>query len=78
MENHELPYKINEKYSHELCDIYNILSQLKNNRVYDITNCQSDGFLSTHIDKLEKELNSLLNKIQYGKDSIEDLFFQVK
>ncbi|EHK2345812.1 hypothetical protein N2W29_001798 [Clostridium perfringens] len=76
MENNKLPYELKEKYSHELCDIYNILSQLKNNRVYDITNCQSDGFLSTHIDKLEKELNSLLNKIQYGKDGITESFFK--
>ncbi|WP_317411981.1 hypothetical protein [Clostridium baratii] len=74
MENNKLPYEIKEKYSYELNEINNILNQLQSGRVYDLTNVQGDGFISTHIVKLKKELNSLLNKIQNGKDSVDAIF----
>lgn len=74
MENNKLPYKIKEKYSYELNEIEYILNQLQAGRVYDLTNVQSDGFISTHIKKLREEFYSLLNKIQNDKDSADAIF----
>lgn len=74
METNKLPYEIKEKYSYELNEIHNILNQLESGRVYDLTNVQGDGFISTHTKKLKKEIASLLTKIQNGTDSKDEIF----
>ena len=63
---------IANKYSDELLEIQNKLQQLKDKRVYEISNAGCDGFLANNIEQLEKMINKLLNKIEYGKDSISD------
>ena len=68
----KLDYKIGEKYSIEISKIKEILNNLENNRVYDITGVQSDGYLTTNIDKLKNELIELLSKIQTNAPSTEE------
>ena len=71
----KLSYNIKDKYSFELNEIGDILTQLKNGRIYELTNDKMDGYIYTNVDKLEKKLNLLLNKIQNGKDGFEAEFF---
>ncbi|MGN1304227.1 MAG: hypothetical protein ACI4YB_04235 [Oscillospiraceae bacterium] len=64
----KLPYSIKDEYSAELNNISNRLAQLKNGRVYELSNAKMDGFLYTNIEKLEKDIYDLLFKIQTGKE----------
>lgn len=61
-----------DRYSHEINEIKNRLIQLENGKVYDLTNCKGDGYLSTHIQKLESQLNELLLKIEFDKPGIQE------
>lgn len=63
-----------KRYSSEINDIRNELQLLKNNRVYEISGAQSDGYLSTRATKLEEKISKLLYKIEYNKDGIADEF----
>ena len=67
----KLSYDIQKEYGHELNKIANILGQLKEGRVYEITRIKMDGSLAHNIDLLETELNQLLSKIQNGRDGFE-------
>lgn len=71
----KLPYNIKDEYSFELNEIGDILSQLKEGKIYELTNVKMDGFIYTNVDKLEKKLNLLLGKIQNGKEGFESEFF---
>jgi len=64
----KLNYEIKKEYSHELNEIANILRQLRNGRIYEISNAKMDGYLATNVDKLEQEISELLSKIQNGKN----------
>ena len=64
----KLNYSIKEEYSHELNEIGNKLKQLKDGRVYELSNAKMDGFLSTNVQKLESEICELLSKIQNGNE----------
>ena len=66
--------EIRKKYSHELHDIKNKLDQLRNGRVYEISNVKSDGYISTNIDQLEKSIANLLSKVENGEDSFLEFF----
>lgn len=61
----KLPYSIKDEYSAELNNISNRLTQLKNGRVYELSNAKMDGFLYTNI---EKDIYDLLFKIQSVKE----------
>lgn len=45
---------IANKYSDELSDIQNKLQQLKDRRVYEISNVPSDEYLATNVQQLKK------------------------
>lgn len=60
----KLDYKIEERYTSELADIASRLDKLRNGRVYELSNVQSDGFIATNVDKLKDQVNKLLGKIQ--------------
>lgn len=49
----KLDYKINERYTNELLDIASRLQRLKDGKVYELTNVQSDGFIGTNVDQLK-------------------------
>ncbi len=66
--------KLEKKYSHELHDIKSKLDQLRNGRVYEISNVKSDGYISTNIDQLEKSIANLLSKVENGEDSFLEFF----
>ena len=68
---------VTDKYSHELLEIKNKLSQLENGRVYEFSKAQMDGYLATNVKQLEKMIAKLLYKIEYGKDSVEDQFSEI-
>lgn len=68
----ELNYEIVEKYSNELCAIYNKLQQLESGRVYELTEAKMDGYLSTNAQQLREMICDLLCKIQEGKDGIKE------
>lgn len=65
---------VSGKYSHELLEIKNKLTQLENGRVYELSKAPMDGYLANNIKQLEKMIAQLLNKIEHGKDSVEDQF----
>ena len=70
-----------ERFSFELHDIEDRLQQLKDGRVYEITNLRSDGHISTHAKKLEQMIVQLLLKIEGKSPTISDtleLFFSDK
>lgn len=63
---------IENRFSKELNDIRNKLTQLKNGRVYEISRATMDGYLATNIEQLEKMIDELINKIEYGKKSFSE------
>ncbi|MFT4413884.1 hypothetical protein ACLM5H_08500 [Fredinandcohnia humi] len=65
------------KYSHEILEIKNKLQQLENKRIYEISNVQSDGYLSTNITQLKKMIAGLIYKIEYGKESVDEQFTEI-
>lgn len=70
----KLPYKIKERYSTELNNIQEILTNMENGNIYGYNGnvCRMDGTLQHNSQKLRKEIASLLSKIENGSDSIED------
>lgn len=60
-----------KKYSNEIEYINEILCNLYKGRIYgfDGNNSKQDGSLQTNIVKLTRQLNILLNKIEFEKDS---------
>lgn len=63
---------IKEKYSRELEDIDYILRNLEKGRYYEKTGAKMDGALATNIQSLRKNINELIEKIEYDEDSIKD------
>ena len=70
----KLDYKINERYTNELLDIASRLQRLKDGKVYELTNVQSDGFIATNVDKLKDQVNKLLGKIQNDGQANDEIF----
>ncbi|MBC3901117.1 hypothetical protein GH811_15985 [Acetobacterium malicum] len=60
-----------KKYSNEIEYINEILGNLYKGRIYgfDGNNSKQDGSLQANIIKLTRQLNILLNKIEFEKDS---------
>lgn len=69
---------IRGRFAGEISEIDYILTNLENGRVAEISNYGGDGSIAHNVKKLRKELNDLLNKIQYDKDSaleeVDELF----
>lgn len=65
-------------YSFELNEIWNKLDQLRKNRVYELSNLKSDGFLGTNADQLEHMIKELLYKIENGEQSILEELLRTK
>ncbi|CAK6470818.1 hypothetical protein BFRIG_00800 [Peribacillus frigoritolerans] len=65
---------IPEKYSREIQEIGNKLRDLENNRIYELSGAQMDGYLNTNVLQLKKMLSRLLNKIDNQSPSINDEF----
>ncbi|MFD1130563.1 hypothetical protein ACFQ3J_20675 [Paenibacillus provencensis] len=57
------PLGIAKKYSREIQDIGNKLTDLENGRIYEKTGAQMDGYLTTNIQQLRKMLTELISKI---------------
>jgi hypothetical protein len=70
----KLDYKIEERYTSELADIASRLDKLRNGRVYELSNVQSDGFIATNVDKLKDQVNKLLGKIQNDGQANDEIF----
>ncbi len=62
----KLSYNLKEEYSHEVGEMANTLRQLKTGRIYELSGAKMDGYLSTNIEKLEKQIGELLSLIQNG------------
>lgn len=63
---------ITKKYSREIQNINNKLRDLENNRIYELTDYQQDGYLATNIQQLRTMLNELLSKIDNQSPSTND------
>ncbi|EJR24621.1 hypothetical protein [Bacillus cereus] len=63
---------VKNAYSTEVLEIKNKLNQLESGRIQEISHAGMDGSLAHNIQALRKMLNDLFNKIEYGKDSIDD------
>jgi len=70
----KLDYKIEERYTSELADIASRLDKLRNGRVYELSNVQSDGFIATNVDKLKDKENRFLGKFQNGGKANDEIF----
>ena len=70
----KLDYKIEERYTSELADIASRLDKLRNGRVYELSNVQSDGFIATNVDKLKDQVNKLLGKFQNDGQANDEIF----
>ena len=70
----KLDYKIEERYTSELADIASRLDKLRNGRVYELSNVQSDGFIATNVDKLKDQVKKLLGKIQNDGQANDEIF----
>ena len=68
---------VRNKYSHEIQDISNKLTQLEQGRIYENTGARMDGSLATNIEQLKKMLSKLIFKIEYDKDSIDDEIVEI-
>ena len=66
----KLDYDIKKEFASEIRGIDEILSQLENNRIYELTNVKTDGSLAKNASKLREEISGLLFKIQNGKDGL--------
>ncbi|PKR76902.1 hypothetical protein CEY16_13930 [Halalkalibacillus sediminis] len=73
--------KINDiegRYEYEIQGIKNRLQHLEDGRIYEITGWKQDGNLATNVQKLRKQLNDLLTKIEYQSpsdfDKMDELF----
>ncbi len=60
---------VRNKYTRELLNIKNKLNQLEKGRIYDLTNAQMDGYLSTNIKQLREMMEDLIYKIEYDEES---------
>lgn len=60
------------RYSQEIRDIEHLLNNLQNENIYEKTGARMDGYLSTNISKLKKQLSDLISKIEYGKKSVNE------
>lgn len=67
---------IKKKYSRELEDIDYILRNLENDRYYEKSGAKMDGYLATNIQNLRKNIATLLDKIEYDKDSVDEEIFK--
>jgi response regulator RpfG family c-di-GMP phosphodiesterase len=63
---------IRKKYTSELGDIEYILKNLENGRYYENSRAKMDGYLATNIAKLRKNINDLVEKIEYNLDSTSE------
>lgn len=68
----KLEYDIKDKYSYEINEIGNKLSQLEAGRIYENGGSKMDGSLATNIKQLRKMIAKLLVKIQNGEDGTDD------
>ena len=60
---------VRNKYSVELMNINNKLNQLEKGRIYNRTNAQMDGYLSTNIEQLRETIEDLIYKVEYYGES---------
>lgn len=65
---------IKKKYPTEVNEIQYILKYLRDGRYYEKTQAPQDGYLTTHLDKLEKYLSDLFYKIEYDEPSVIEMF----
>ncbi|KLK98110.1 hypothetical protein XJ18_17970 [Bacillus pumilus] len=61
-----------QRYSREISKITNKLKELKNDKIYELTNNRSDGSLYTNAMQIEEYLNDLLIKIETDAPSINE------
>lgn len=63
-----------KRYDSEIAEINYILQGLYDERIYGYNgnNSRMDGSLQHNIEELTKKLNRLMNKIEYGKESITE------
>lgn len=68
----KLEYDLKDRYSYEINEIGNKLSQLEAGRIYENGGSKMDGSLATNIKQLRKMIAKLLVKIQNGEDGTDD------
>jgi len=64
---------ITARYSIEINEINDKLTQLKNKRIYEITHIKTDGSIEGLARDLLSHFDALLNKIQNGLPSREEI-----
>jgi len=67
---------LRKKYRLEIQKITNRLSDLEQNRIYELTSAKMDGSLNTNIVKLKEDLNELFHMIENDLDSASDILFK--
>jgi len=65
---------VRNRYNSELNNIKYILKCLENGKYYENTGAKMDGYLATNIIKLRKQVENLLDKIEYNmKSNLEEM-----
>ena len=64
---------IKNRYSIELDEIRNYLTDLENGRIYELTGTPGTASCATLAKHLRDNLNSLLNKIEKDKPSVAEI-----
>lgn len=70
--NHALPYSIYEKYKIDIRDIYEVLDELQDGKIRELTGSESDSSLDMEAGKLKYGIALLLERIQNGLDGFEE------
>ncbi|MGV8907235.1 MAG: hypothetical protein ACOH15_11625 [Acetobacterium sp.] len=65
---------VSNKYGQEIKEIHYLLKEIGNGRIYGFDgNCsQADNSLETNVDKITEKFTELLQKIEYGENSITE------
>lgn len=62
-------YEIKKEFSYEIGEIFNLLDELRNKHVYEISKNKSDAAIATKTDKIKELLIEILDKVQKGERS---------
>lgn len=62
-------YEIKNEFSDEIGELFNILDELENKHVYEISNIKSDGKIAKKTRRIKELLIEILDKVQKGERS---------
>ena len=62
-------YEIKKEFSYEIGEIFNLLNELRNKHVYEISKNKSDAKIAKKTARIKELLVEILDKVQKGEHS---------